>query len=52
MMALNAKTENDDDFERWNWEGMVALNAENENDEALNAENENNNGSECRNWER
>ena len=36
-MALNAETENDDGFERWNWEAMMALNAETEKIVALNA---------------
>ena len=41
MMALNAKTENDDGSERQNWEAtLMALNAETEYDD----------GSEHQNW--
>ena len=33
MMALNTENENNDGFERQNWESMIALNAEIENDD-------------------
>ena len=45
-MALNAKTENDDDSECRNWEVMTTLNAKLKIVMALNAKTKNDDGSE------
>ena len=50
MMALNAEVENEDDFERQNWEAMmINWKSDNDGSERQNREYDSD-GPECQNW--